>query len=38
MNKELKVVITAIYKGKNKKVKLVNINNRIGDLLKGRYN
>ena len=38
MDKELRVVVIAIYKGKDKKVKLVNINNRIGDLLRGRYN
>ena len=38
INKELKVVVIIIYKRKDKKVKLVNINNRIGDLLRGRYN
>jgi hypothetical protein len=38
MDKELKVVVITIYKRKNKKVKLVNINDRIGDLPRGRYN
>jgi hypothetical protein len=38
IDKELKVVVIAIYKRKDKKVKLVNINDRIGDLLRGRYN
>ena len=38
IDKELKVVVIAIYKGKDKKVRLVNINNRIGDLLRRYYN
>ena len=38
MNKELRVVVIVIYKRKDKKVKLVNINNKIGDLLRRRYN
>ena len=38
MDKELRVVVIAIYKRKDKKVRLVNINNRIGDLPRGRYN
>jgi hypothetical protein len=38
MNKELKVVVIAIYKGKNKKVRLVNINDGIRDLPRGYYN
>jgi hypothetical protein len=37
-DKELRVVIIAIYKRKDKKVKLVNTNNRIGDLPRGYYN
>jgi hypothetical protein len=37
-DKELRVVVIAIYKRKDKKVRLVNINNGIGDLLRGRYN
>jgi hypothetical protein len=38
MNKELRVIVIIIYKRKDKKVKLVNINNRIGDLPRGYYN
>jgi hypothetical protein len=38
IDKELRVVVTAIYKRKDKKVRLININNRIGDLLRGYYN
>ena len=38
INKELKVIVITIYKRKDKKVKLININNRIGDLFKGYYN
>ena len=38
IDKELRVVVIAIYKRKDKKVKLVNINNRIRDLLRGYYN
>ena len=38
MDKELRVVVAAIYKRKDKKVRLVNVNDRIGDLLRGRYN
>ena len=38
MNKELRVVVIAIYKRKDKKVKLVNTNNRIGDSPRGYYN
>ena len=38
VDKELRVVVTVIYKGKDKKVRLVNVNDRIGDLLRGRYN
>jgi hypothetical protein len=37
-DKELRVVVIVIYKRKDKKVRLVNMNNRIGDLLRGRYN
>jgi hypothetical protein len=38
VDKELGIVVVAIYKRKDKKVRLVDINNRIGDLLRGRYN
>ena len=37
MDKELRVVVIAIYKRKDKKVRLVNTNNGIGDLPRGRY-
>ena len=38
MNKELRIIVIIIYKRKDKKVRLVDINNRIGDLPRGRYN
>jgi hypothetical protein len=38
MDKELRVIVTAIYKRKDKKVRLVNMNNRIRDLFRGYYN
>jgi hypothetical protein len=38
IDKELRVVVIVIYKRKDKKVKLVDINDRIGDLPRGRYN
>ena len=38
INKELRVVVIAIYKRKDKKVRLVDMNNRIRDLLRGYYN
>ena len=38
MNKELRVVVIVIYKRKDKKVRLVNMNDGIGDLPRGRYN
>jgi len=37
-DKELRVVVTVIYKRKDKKVRLVDMNNRIRDPPRGRYN
>ena len=38
IDKELRVVVIAIYKRKDKKVRLVDMNDGIGDLPRGRYN
>jgi hypothetical protein len=38
IDKELKVIVIIIYKRKDKKVRLININNKIGDLPRGYYN
>jgi hypothetical protein len=37
-DKELRVVVMAMYKRKDKKVRLVDTNDGIGDPLRGRYN